>query len=62
MTEQEKLMENCSHVWVYDGMQFEDVFLRCPRCGMIRMAMPGETNHIVSKELKIRHDGEEGDT
>lgn len=61
MTDQEKLMETCSHAWVYDGQQFDDVFLCCPYCGMIRMAMPGETSHIVSRELKIRHDGEDGD-
>jgi hypothetical protein len=61
MTEQEMKMEQCHHVWVYDHRGFDDVWLRCPRCGMIRMAMPGETCHIVSRELKIRHDGKDGD-
>lgn len=61
MTDQEKRMESCSHVWEYYTQTFDDVFLRCLRCGMVRIAMPGETCHMVSRELKIRHDGEEGD-
>lgn len=61
MTEQEQLMENCPHVWVYDHQYNDDVFLRCPRCGMVRIAMPGETAARVSRELLIRHDGKDGD-
>ena len=51
--------ESCQHVWIYDHADFDDVFLRC---GMIRVAYPGETCHVVSRELHIRHDAEEGDT
>lgn len=54
-------MERCPHVWVYDHRQFDDVFLRCPRCGMVRIAMPGETAARVYRELKIRHDEKDGD-
>ena len=54
-------METCSHVWVYDHSGFDGVFLRCPRCGMTRLAYPGETAARVAKELKIRHDDKDGD-
>lgn len=53
--------ETCQHVWIYDHADFDNVFLRCPRCGMIRVAYPGETCHVVSRELHIRHDGRDGD-
>lgn len=62
MTEHEKLMDICSHVWVYDHCDHDAVYMRCPYCNMVRLAMPGEPCHMVSKELRIRHDGEEGDT
>ena len=61
MTDQEKRMDTCSHVWIYDHTEHDTVYMRCPRCQMVRLAMPGETCHMVSRELKIRHDGEEGD-
>lgn len=61
MSDQEKRMESCSHVWEYYTQTFDDVFLRCPRCGMVRIAMPGETAARVSRELLIRHDGKDGD-
>ena len=54
-------MKRCSHVWVYDHTQFEDVYMRCPRCGLVRIAYPGETVAMVSRELKIRHDEKDGD-
>lgn len=53
--------ESCSHVWEYYTTTFDDTYLRCPRCGMVRLAYPGETATRVSRELHIRHDGEEGD-
>lgn len=53
--------EFCQHVWIYDHASFDDVFLRCPRCGMIRVAYPGETAVRVAQGLKIRHDGRDGD-
>ena len=61
MTEHEKQMENCSHAWVFDHIKNEEVFLRCPRCGMLRPAYPGEPAARVSRELRIRHDGKDGD-
>ena len=61
MTEQEKRMEQCSHVWVYAGTSFDDVFVRCPRCGLTRVAMPGETTHLVNRELKVGKNDEGGD-
>lgn len=62
MTEQELKMENCSHAWVYSHCGTnDDVYLRCPYCGMERLAMPGETAHLVNRELKIRHDNVDGD-
>ena len=61
MTDQEKRMEECHHIWEYYTTTFDDVFLRCPRCGMVRIAYPGERAARVSRELKIWHDGEEGD-
>ena len=70
MTEQEKrhgssdtdrMVEECPHAWQYEGESFGDRFVRCARCGMVRMAMPWEPVHLVSKELRIRHDNEEGD-
>lgn len=62
MTEHEKMMDVCSHVWVYDHCDHDAVYMRCPRCQMVRLATPGEPSHLISNELKIRHDGEEGDT
>lgn len=61
MTDQEKKTDECQHAWQYEGESFGDRFVRCAKCGMLRMAMPWETVHLVSKELRIRHDGEEGD-
>ena len=40
MTEQEKQMELCSHAWIYDHTEYDTVYLRCPYCNMVRMAMP----------------------
>lgn len=57
MTDQEKRMESCSHVWEYYTQTFDDVFLRCPRCGMVRIAAPGETVARVSRPQMSR-DGE----
>lgn len=54
-------MESCSHVWVYDHTDHDTVFLRCPYCGMVRIAMPGEVAARVSRELRIRHDDKDGD-
>lgn len=51
----------CAHVWVYDHQAFEDIFLRCPYCGMVRLAELGEPAARVSKELNIRHDDQDGD-
>ena len=61
MNDNELKMESCSHVWVYDHTDHDTVYMRCPYCNMVRLAMPGEPCHIVNQELKIRHDGEEGD-
>ena len=61
MTEEEKKMQECPHAWQYDGESFGDRFFRCARCGMVRLAMPWETVHMVSKELKIRYDDKDGD-
>lgn len=61
MTEHEKLMDVCSHVWVYDHCDHDAVYMRCPYCQMVRLAMPGEPCHMVSNELKIRHDDQDGD-
>ena len=57
MTDQEKKMESCSHVWEYYTQTFDDVFLRCPRCGMVRIAAPGETVARVNRPQMSR-DGE----
>jgi DNA-directed RNA polymerase subunit RPC12/RpoP len=54
-------MESCSHIWIYDHTDHDTVYMRCPYCNMVRLAMPGEPCHVVSRELNIRHDGEEGD-
>ncbi len=62
MTEHEKQMESCSHIWLYDHTEHDTVYMRCQYCQMVRMAMPGEPCHMISQELRIRHDGEEGDT
>ena len=56
MTEQ---METCSHAWEYYTTTFDDTFLRCPRCGMIRLAMPGESAAMVNRPQKTRP--EDGD-
>ena len=53
--------ENCHHCWIYDHQSFDDVFLRCPRCGLVRISYPGEIVARVARELRIRHDGEDGD-
>lgn len=61
MTEQEKQMEFCSHAWIYDHTEYHTVYLRCPYCNMVRMAMPGEPCQMVRRELNIRRNGEDGD-
>lgn len=52
MTEQEKQMELCSHVWIYDHTEYDTVYLRCPYCNMVRMAMPGEPCQMVCNPIK----------
>lgn len=52
MTEQEKQMELCSHAWIYDHTEYDTVYLRCPYCNMVRMAMPGEPCQMVSHPIK----------
>lgn len=59
--DQQKRMEECFHVWQYDHTEHDAVYMRCPYCNMVRLAMPGETAHLVSTELRIRHDNEDGD-
>jgi hypothetical protein len=51
-------MEQCFHVWVYDHQYNDDVFLRCPRCGMVRLSMPGE---IVARLHRPQRTGQDGD-
>lgn len=62
MTEQEgRIVKECQHAWQYEGESFGDRFVRCANCGMVRMAMPWETVHLVSRDLKIRYDDKDGD-
>lgn len=61
MTENEKAMETCQHVWVYDHREHETLFVKCPRCGLTRPTLPGEAAARVGRELRIRHDGKDGD-
>ena len=61
MTEHEKQMENCQHVWIYDHLEYETLYMRCPRCGLTRPSYPGEVATRIGKGLKIRHDGQDGD-
>lgn len=51
----------CQHIWLYDHREYETLYMRCPRCGMIRPTYPGEVASQVAKGLKIRHDGKDGD-
>ena len=60
MDEYEKRIENCKHVWVYGGTSFDDTFMRCPYCGFVRLAMPGETAHLINREMKTGPDRKEG--
>lgn len=53
--------DSCPHDWEYYTKTFDDVFLRCSMCGMVRIAKPGEITYLVSRELLIRHDGKDGD-
>ena len=57
---------DCVHIWIYDHKNYTTIFMRCSRCGAVRTCDPGnELLHpyanIAAKELRIRHDGEEGD-
>lgn len=57
----------CQHVWMYDHKDYNDMFLKCQRCGKYRkndqlneMIHPYRANQ-VAKELNIRHDNVDGD-
>ena len=54
-------MEQCMHVWVYDRIDMDVLYMKCQYCGQIRPSMPGEVAARVSRELKIRHDETDGD-
>lgn len=60
MTDQEKRMEECHHAWEYFTTTFDDVFLRCARCGFVRLAAPGEIVARKDKPQRIfpEEDGE----
>lgn len=58
MTEHEQEMEQCPHVWIYDHQSFDDVYLRCPRCGMVRLSAPGE---IVARINRRQDTGRDQD-
>ena len=51
-------VENCNHVWVYDHESFDTVFLRCPRCNMIRLAGPGEIVARLNMPQKVKAEEE----
>lgn len=57
MTDQEQ----CQHVWLYDHQVYEIIYMRCPYCGLIRPAYPGEVATQIAMGLKIRHDDKDGD-
>lgn len=59
MTDQEKRMEQCDHAWEYFTTTFDDVFLRCARCGFVRLAMPGESVHKMDRPQMV--DPEDGE-
>ena len=61
MTDHERQMEQCQHVWIYDHLEHEILYMKCPRCGQIRPTMPGESACRISRELNIRHDDKDGD-
>ena len=46
------------HIWEYDP---DSTMYVCRVCGASRMPYPGEIEMATSKELRIRHDGEESD-
>lgn len=59
-------MEDHAHEWKFvqdqdQGHEESGMFV-CRICGMTRFPNPGETEMMTALELKIRHDGEEGDT
>ena len=55
----------CQHLWVYDHKDFMDIFVRCLKCGAVRLANGGEKVSLVANvtamELNIRHDDKDGD-
>ena len=53
--------ETCQHVWIYDHLVYDTLYMKCPRCGLERPSYPGEIAARVSKELHIRHDDKDGD-
>lgn len=53
--------EECRHAWVYYHTEHDTVYLQCSLCRMVRIAMPNEPCHLVSRELNIRHDDCDGD-
>ena len=54
-------MENCNHVWEYYTTTFDDVFLKCPRCGMVRVAMPWEAAARINKPQRTRPEEDDHD-
>ena len=47
--------------WVYEPQRDGTVLLVCRICGAVRIPMPWEIAAMSSRELNIRHDGEESD-
>ena len=53
--------KTCQHVWIYDHKDYWKLYMRCTKCGKVRVSAPGESAAWTAKMLRIRHDGEDGD-
>lgn len=52
----------CQHIWVYEGKQGSDTWKVCRLCGQTQIVGPYDpVPGLVAKELRIRHDNEDGD-
>ena len=59
--------DQCSHLWVFDHKDHDDMYMRCRKCGTERIcSVEDEQIHPfvanrVARELNIRHDNSDGD-
>ena len=53
--------EPCVHVWIYDHKDYNDIYMKCARCGAYKRVEQQKSNNYLARLLRIRVDGKDGD-